>query len=364
MIHTHRKTRSTQHGFSLPEILIGMTIGLLGMIIIMQVSSVFENQRRSTTSGDDAQNSGAIALHVLQRDLGQAGYGFSSLNRQDKLNPRPYLVNSEFVTPYLTINPLRPVILNPASLAAIQDAGTDSILITYSNSNVNSEGTLIMKTNASGYDVLGGTAQRNIQGTGGAGFIDGDWVTVDDGVAIAASSVTAQKHYLYVASGVGVNTVPVNTPTATTQVYVAPPAVPQDTPVGPHPILFNFGSPPAILAYAVIGGNLSVCNYFQYDCAASNTAPEWSQLSGGIINMRARCESSSTVRVALVSRSVVVDSSVVTNDTPVWHPNAAVSNVVASPSATWGADWNKYRYKTFESVTPIRNAIWGGVPGC
>jgi len=72
--------RRQEQGFSLPEIMIGMVIGMLGIVIIMQMSSLFENQKRTTSGGDDAQNNGAIALFGLSRDIKQAGYGFSSAN--------------------------------------------------------------------------------------------------------------------------------------------------------------------------------------------------------------------------------------------------------------------------------------------
>ncbi|MGH8712117.1 MAG: PilW family protein, partial [Burkholderiales bacterium] len=62
-------------GFSLVEIMVGMVIGLLGVIIIMQIFAVAEGQKRTTTSGADAQTNGNIALFTIERDARQAGYG-------------------------------------------------------------------------------------------------------------------------------------------------------------------------------------------------------------------------------------------------------------------------------------------------
>jgi len=63
-------------GFSLVEIMVGMVIGLLSTIVVMQVYATFEGQKRTTTSGSDAQTNGAVALYTVERDARLAGYGF------------------------------------------------------------------------------------------------------------------------------------------------------------------------------------------------------------------------------------------------------------------------------------------------
>ncbi len=65
-------------GFSLVEIMVGVAIGLLGVLIIMQVSVVFEGQKRTTTTGSDAQTNGVTALYTVERDVRRAGYGLAS----------------------------------------------------------------------------------------------------------------------------------------------------------------------------------------------------------------------------------------------------------------------------------------------
>ena len=63
----------TSKGFSLIEILVGLTIGFLGMIVSLQVFSVTESGKLTTTSGGDAQQNAALSLHTLERDLRMAG---------------------------------------------------------------------------------------------------------------------------------------------------------------------------------------------------------------------------------------------------------------------------------------------------
>jgi type IV pilus assembly protein PilW len=64
-------------GFSLVELMVAMLIGLIGMIIIFQVFEVSEGIKRTTTSGGDAQQNGAVALYLIERDLRNAGMGFN-----------------------------------------------------------------------------------------------------------------------------------------------------------------------------------------------------------------------------------------------------------------------------------------------
>src|SRR5471032_700320 len=69
-----RRSASYQAGFTLVELMVGMGIGMLATVIILQVMSVFEAQRRTTTGTADAQTNGGIALYNITRELQMAGY--------------------------------------------------------------------------------------------------------------------------------------------------------------------------------------------------------------------------------------------------------------------------------------------------
>jgi type IV pilus assembly protein PilW len=71
------RNRARTAGFSMVELLVAMTISLIGMIIIFQVFEVSEGIKRTTTSGGDAQQNGAIALYMVDQDLRNAGMGFN-----------------------------------------------------------------------------------------------------------------------------------------------------------------------------------------------------------------------------------------------------------------------------------------------
>jgi type IV pilus assembly protein PilW len=70
--------RGAQAGATLIELMVGVVIGMLAVLVIAQVALVYEGQKRSTTSGSDAQVNGALALQTLQRDIQMSGYGITS----------------------------------------------------------------------------------------------------------------------------------------------------------------------------------------------------------------------------------------------------------------------------------------------
>lgn len=69
-----------QLGFTIIELMVGMVIGLLATVVIMQTFSSFEGNKRSTTGIADAQTNGSIGLYMIQRELQFAGYGIPAVS--------------------------------------------------------------------------------------------------------------------------------------------------------------------------------------------------------------------------------------------------------------------------------------------
>lgn len=67
--------RSFHKGFSLVEIMVGLAMGMIAMVVIMQVFKDFEGGKRATTGGADAQSNGAIALFMIERAARMGGWG-------------------------------------------------------------------------------------------------------------------------------------------------------------------------------------------------------------------------------------------------------------------------------------------------
>ena len=62
-------------GFSLIELMVGIVISLICTLAIMAAFALFEGQKRTTTSGDDAQQNGSYSLYALERQLRTGGSG-------------------------------------------------------------------------------------------------------------------------------------------------------------------------------------------------------------------------------------------------------------------------------------------------
>lgn len=329
--------------------MVGMVIGLLGIIVIMQMYSVFERQKRTTTSGDEAQNSGIIALYVLQRDLQHSGYGISVLD----------LLGCDVLLPTgVTLTAIAPVTINHASIPA-GDANTDTLLVIYGNSNGTPVGDTIKSGSGSAYTM------KNIPTS-----LAGDYV-----IAEPASLACTGSNKLPLQNIASINT------TARTVTLTSSVSAYDGT-------LYNLGTAPKILAYAIRSGTLTVCDFTVNDCSLTANAINtsiWVPLASDIASMRAQYGRDSTtpmdgsvdtydqttpttncgwarapaVRVVLAARGAVRGEQAVTA-APTWSGSSGAPIVLTSD-----AEWQRYHYKIFETTVPLRNVTWMGVQsGC
>jgi type IV pilus assembly protein PilW len=113
-------------GFSLVEVMIGLVMGMIVLLIIMQAFSVAEGYKRTTTTGSDAQVNGLLALRTLESEVRVAGYG---------------LMNTTSLCP--SINTVDPVIKTPPTVMSVSNmpvrivdggTGSDTIEVMYSSS--------------------------------------------------------------------------------------------------------------------------------------------------------------------------------------------------------------------------------------
>ena len=348
------RLQSRCDGFSLVEIMVGMVIGMLGIIVMMQVFALAEGQKRATTGGGDAQSNGAIALYGLQRDMRQAGYGISDLN----------LIGCNVqLRAGVSIAPMAPLTINHASIPA-GDANTDTLLVVYGNANVAPQGD----------GITAQPAQTTYAVMASNSFAAGDQVIALPQTRPATCNLVMEA----VVSTVIPNVV-VTTGVASMS----------------NGRLYNLGRAPKIWAYAIRNGNLTFCDYLAHDCSiagnAGNTAATantaiWVPIANNIVSIRAQygkdtntpmdgivnsynqtnpataCDwiKTSAVRIALVARNGNFEKDPVTTSDLTW---AGTSSVPIDLSADSG--WQNYRYKIFETVIPLRNVAWIGVQaGC
>ncbi|MDR7269015.1 type IV pilus assembly protein PilW [Pelomonas saccharophila] len=329
--HFHRRVR----GFSLVELMVGIVVAMAAVVVVMQVFKVSEGQRRNTSGGDDAQTTGAIAVSLLQRDLRQAGQGFSNEQMLDcQLN----------LTSTRSIANLAPVIINPPGIPDGED-NTDVLLIGYGSGWGAPEGGLInSQPGAATYAVTAPQAYQL-----------GDRV-------VAAPQSRASPCVLTLTS---LAAAPTSTSVTVTQGMAN----------ASNGTLFNLGRAPRFVAYAVRSGQLTACDFMTQDCTSADPA-NWTDVAEGIVSLRAEyAQDTSTprdavadsysqtvstatptycgwsrivgLRLVLVARSRQAEKEDVTASAPTWAGAASVS--LTDP------DWRRYRYRTFETTVPLRN---------
>ena len=358
--------RNKNSGFGLIEIMVAMVIGMFGIIVMMQVLTTFEGQKRSTTGGSDAQNVGAIALYNVQRDIQQSGYGLSSLT---SLGCGLTLPNG------VVLSSLAPVTINPAVITG-QDANTDTLLVVYSNTDSPIEGN----------GVTSQPSQNTYAVQTASSFKVGDYIYALPKNRPAPCNLTVEQ----------VNAV--NLP------YEV--VVPTGMAGAVKGSLFNLGKTLKILAYAVRNKNLTLCDYTANNCgdATKNTnSTVWVPIANNIVSLKAQygrqdpasgvingiidtydittpsiasatlsCDwlRISALRIALVARSTQFEKGIVTNATKNitfpnnapkwsgWATNPILGAGTLGPDTQIDENWKHYRYKVFETTVPLRNVTW------
>jgi type IV pilus assembly protein PilW len=337
--------RADQSGFTLVEIMVGLAIGMLLTVVIVQVMSAFESQTRSTTGTADAQTNGGIALFTIASELQTTGFA---------LLPVP---DSPLECATLAVNGVAdatvPNRLTPFAITDGATAAGDTLTLRYGTSAMGGAPTPIM--------VMGApTANDATVGTT-LGCQVGETTLVINGPACAMSRVTA-------VSAVGI--VPKTITLADTTAAVS------------KANLSCLGTWNEI-SYAANAGNLErngipsvsgvVSLQAQYGVSAttdSNVVAQWVNASGATwaapsVANRNRIKA---VRIAIIARNAKMETSDVTaacSSTTLPAPTGlcAWEGTAASPApaidlSTADANWKRYRYRVFETIIPLRNVIW------
>lgn len=389
MAPRHRIGNSRHRGFSLIEIMVGLVIGMLAVIIIMQMFATSEANKRITTGGGDAQINGTIALYGMERDIRAAGYGVSAFNLLG-CSLTYTTTNDGAVT--LNGSGLGPVTINPATgLIPAGDPNTDTLLVMYGSSNSPSEGdtTIAAALGTGSYKV-----------TTPSSFTTNDYIIAEALTRPVPCALTRDKITSVKAATFTLN------------------AAPGTTVLPTNSVVYNLGQTFTVRAYAVRNGNLTVCDYNAYNCgkaayAAPLNSAVWVPIASNIVSLRAQYGrdtsgiASSTmsgivdtydqttpfsaadtsglsaycswaralaVRLVLVARSTQYDKAAPTTSAPTWagstvNATAAAGNP-ANPTAlsinlSNNSSWQNYRYKTLQTAVPLRNIVWqGSQSGC
>jgi type IV pilus assembly protein PilW len=357
--------------------MIGVVIGLLASLAVTHVLVNSEGQKRTTTSGSDAQVNGALALSTLQRALQPAGYGFASV---------PAVIGCT-VTATFNSNPVTatvpafPPSLAPVTITDGASGAPDAIRVLASGKGsfaIPLRVVAVGYTDSAGYKLPVGSVR---------GIAAGDLI-VASMTSTAAPSVPCEMFQ--------VSSNPATVPEVTrsagawnggalTNAYAT------------GAVLINMGAP-TDLTYSIVNNSLMVRALTIGSDANSTPSYTTTELYPNIVQLQALYGRDTdgngsvdtwdltapvdnaawrqviAVRVALVARSTQYEKENVTfPDTAGtgYDLNWDVGNAgTVSGSATCGAskclsiklndlpDWQHYRYRLFETIVPLRNMLW------
>lgn len=403
--HIHRRT---QLGMTLVELMVALVLGLLTTLIVAQVMINAEGQRRTTTNTTDAQINGASALYLLGRDLQAAGYGLISKSTVRGCPVR--WANGNTAVSNLA--------LTPVSIST--DANGNSVIRTLSSGNGDfavpvavSDGRLPDVLASSGFQVQSnlGIQSGDLLLATPPTWDASNWclifpagtITTATGIPISGISEAAvsdeQKAEF---GGFGPEVFP-SGGYALESTVINLGATPdlREYRVDSNTLqvrrLLDTGAwgdwqtltPGVVRLVALYGMDTSVPADGRVDAytdTTPSTADNWSRLL--------------TVRIAVVTRSAqferpqttteggVTTTTRVTNSSPTWrvgHQAVPVQGAAACSSTTNAEgetenseqqcisltiagtpadgtppeqDWRNYRYKTYDTVVPLRNQVW------
>lgn len=339
--------KNTQKGFSLIEILIALVIGLLTTLVIMQVFSVFEGQKRSTTGTADAQINGNIASYNLQREIQLAGYGLPTFDKDNSalLCPVSTTINTGSVpTPINTA--IFPISITDGG------AGSDSITIRYA---ANQTAGIPVRVKSFASTVI--TVPNAL------GCAVGDAILLNSASTCVTTKVTAIS---LVANADDTITVANNTGVAIGQKVSCLGGWSENT----YRVNTNQLERNTIPIVAEIVDMQA--QYGVSASSASNAIAAWVDAAGltwsaPTVANRNRIKA---VRIAVVARNGLKEKEVVTSACSVLNAASptglcAWEGSVANPApalfanrASPPTDWDKYRYRVFETIIPLRNMLW------
>jgi type IV pilus assembly protein PilW len=374
--------RQRSGGLTLVEIMVGLAIGLIGIVAMFQAVSVWSKHTAATSSGGDAQVAGTLALFNIERDVKQAGHGFS------RATP-PVLGSPVALT---DTAPVRAINFPLSSVQITFGAGgaPDQIGVLYGDSS------FYVEVN----DFTGATATTKTLRRRG-GFKVGDFAVVAYNPGALPASANCQL----------VQITADNNPDGRTVDHTTTPFVSFYTPLSPAtasrfnsavaPLavagtMYNLGPQPRLDVWSIQNGRILV----RSDLIGAGPAM---QIAEGVVNLKAQygfdADGDGTIsaaewlaappappadwsrllaiRVAVLVRGRQFERTGDSSSSGVRAatPTAAnptyfganpflMTNVDGTPDTLSDVDavpnnWRFYRYRVYERVIPLRNVLWG-----
>ena len=369
-------------GFSLVEVMVAALIGLIGTIVIFQVYAVSEGQKRTTTGGADASQSGLLALYAIEREARMAGFG---INYQALLGCN--------VLAYDAGPPVRDPIPSFKLVAAeITDGAAgapDTLRFVYGNSALSVSPVRLNTTS-----IAGSTVHKvNIR----FGFNVGDLILAGQSGSPGTPCTLQQVTRLPDPPEPTENVEHTETVRYNKSNIAGQPDYASWSNTNQNGgVLYNLGPSPSVVTYAISNGQLT----YQSLLVGATT----SVIMDGIMQLQAEYgkDTSGTpdgivdvwnttapttpdewsrviaLRIALLSRSTEFDKTLCSSN-PQWISRASgaatatnflMTNADGTPDTGTACaagtppvppepnNWRQYRYRVFETTVPLRNHIW------
>ena len=364
--------KSFARGVTLIELMVGMAIGLIATLAMMQVMINAEEQKRTTTGGMDAQVNGALALTALTRDVERSGYGFTSITSIVGCPLQNKYKGSSFAN--------MPGNLVPVVITAGASGAPDTIRTIASNKKSFS---IPIRVTAPAY-TAGATAFNvaSVRGVKGP-VLDASGNSLAPGnlMVAALDGVTACQIFEVTANPTGSQV-----PRADTINWNAA-SYPSNS-YTDGAVLVNLGSL-SDATYAVVNGDLVQTTFI---LSGNGTASyQTFTLYNNIVQLKALYGKDTNgdgsvdiwdtttpttnagwlqviaVRLAILSRSNQKEKVPVTFSNPTWDVGTADTVTGSAACGTSKCislkvdnltDWSYYRYKMFDTTVPLRNMLW------
>ncbi|MBI5430213.1 MAG: PilW family protein [Nitrosomonadales bacterium] len=340
-----------QSGFTIVEILVGLVIGLLLTLVIMQVFTVFEGQKRTTSGTADAQTNGSTALYTIARELKMSGYGLFPATDS------PLECTAPIIDAATGVTGLSPVTITDGGTGA---GASDSITIRY------------------GTTPTGGTPTPIALMAGATATVGNNLACQLNDIAIIINAVAPSCNVTRVTGLIG-----------TTGIQLQNIAGAAADPKINISCLGAWNE----ITYRVNNGNLErnlvpnitdiVNIQAQYGIAAAglsssnanfNQIVQWVDATGATWAVPTVADRNriKAIRIAVVARNGLLEKenvstacSSTTTASPTglcaWDATSAAP-IIASPAPSINLgndpDWRRYRYRVFETIIPLRNMIW------
>lgn len=340
---------TNQLGFSLIELMIGLVIGLIGVLVILQVFSAFEGQKRTTTGTADAQTNGAIALYSMSREIQSAGYGLAVFDgATSPLNcPVAFAVDHDGDGPAGTAA----IAISPITIVDGGLAGSDTVTVRYGNAS--GGGIPVPVNNIVSATVLG--VPNNL------GCVANDVAIAQLGATCVGAKVDSLPSSIQIKLN-STNTMSIahrlscigNWSEYAFSVNNANQLQRKVNTADAEPIVSDI-----VMIQAQYGISANV---------ASNQISSWVDATGSWVTPSLDDRKLiKAVRVAVIARNSKIENEVVSfacsdiaSAAPTglcaWAGTAASNAPTVDLSGT--VNWDRYRYRVYETVIPLRNMVW------